>query len=599
MKRQLNRLGVTLIALVLSSAVFYSCKKNTSDYVTLGAKFSNSEMTTATFMGQILKEDGSPLDGATVSTGTHMMTSDADGFFYFSKISTPKNATLIKVEKTGYFDGFRTVRVIPNEDNHLKIMVMDLPTPKTFMANTGGSITIDNGGSIDFPANAIVDEATGLPYTGGVSVYAKWIDPTGADLNLMMPGDLRAINEDDEERGLTSYGMQAVELVGSSGQKLQLGNNQTANVKFPIPSSILSSAPASIPLWHFDEVQGMWVEDGAAMLNGNEYSGEVSHFSYWNCDDPFTLVSFQATFVDQSNNPVTGALCKLTVQGSTWNNVGVGYTNSNGTTTGQIPQNSTFLLELSGVNGCASAVFYSQNLTSTTANINLGTITVTVPTVNSTILTGTVVDCSNAVLANAIVKIASTNPYSFQTVTTNASGAFTVTYPCPINTNVTIKAYDLVNAVSGTSNSTLVGGTTNNVGNIAACGAQFDFINWDVTNPPSTTPVNYTITEPSASFYQTFNPNTYIWGSDNSNPANGLQASFSFDGPQSTTGTHNLQGFYDHVDSISSFTPAVVNLTSYGTVGSKISGSFSTSVNGSSVYNNAVVNCSFRVTRQN
>ena len=41
-----------------------------------------------------------------------------------------------------------------------------------------------------------------------------------------------------------------------------------------------------MPLWYFDEQKGMWVEEGVATKQGNQYVGTVNHFTDWNCDIP-------------------------------------------------------------------------------------------------------------------------------------------------------------------------------------------------------------------------------------------------------------------------------------------------------------------------
>ena len=603
MKQPLLKIGSILgMFLIASVLIFNSCKKIEDSFpdpsLNPGDLWNNSEMTTASFTGQILKEDGTPLDGATVRTGTHSITTDADGFFYFSNISTPQKATLISVQKIGYFKAFRTIRVIPNQDNQAKIMIMELPTAKTFNASTASTITIDNGGSIDFPANAIIDPLTNQAYTGNVTVFAKWIDPSGGNLALLTPGDLRGINEQGSEEGLTTYGMQGVELFGDNGQPLQLGNGQKASVTFPLPASHLSEAPATVPLWHFDELLGMWVEEGAATKVGSEYKGEVAHFSFWNCDYGGPIVNFSCTLVDGNNNPVSGATVELDPTSSTvW--TGYGYTNSNGVASGGIPVNTTFDMNYIP-SGCPfnSASNFIQTFSSATSNVNLGTITVNNSSSPSTI-TGTVEDCSNNLLANAPVKLKVGN--TILTGISNASGQFSFTVNClSAPTSAVVTAYDPSSAINGSLNITLNPNNTTAVGAVAACGTQNDFITFDVTNPPATTPTTYTIIEPAGTFSQSYQLETYINGQDNTtNPALPLYANFSFDGPQTVAGTHNLTQYYDSNDSSSTYTPAIVNLTSYGVVGGKISGSFSTTVTGTQYYNGATLNCNFRVTRQN
>ena len=53
-------------------------------------------------------------------------------------------------------------------------------------------------------------------------------------------------------------------------------------------------------VWGFLERMG--VEEGFATKTGSNYVGEVSHFSWWNCDVPINLVDFCLTVVNKPNN---------------------------------------------------------------------------------------------------------------------------------------------------------------------------------------------------------------------------------------------------------------------------------------------------------
>ncbi|MBK9318869.1 MAG: hypothetical protein IPM91_08665 [Bacteroidetes bacterium] len=80
--------------------------------------------------------------------------------------------------------------------------------------------------------------------------------------------------------------MIGAKLFDGSGNELRLKNGVTATLSLPVIPEQLTSAPSSIPLWHFNEVTALWEEEGTAIFNGSNYTGEVSHFSWWNCDAP-------------------------------------------------------------------------------------------------------------------------------------------------------------------------------------------------------------------------------------------------------------------------------------------------------------------------
>jgi hypothetical protein len=106
-----------------------------------------------------------------------------------------------------------------------------------------------------------------------------------------MPGDLVGLNENNERGALGSLGMVAVELVSASGDPLQVKEGKKVTMKVNVPAAMLATAPATIPMWYFDEARGYWTREGSAELQGNQYVTEVPHFSFWNCDAWFDLVN--------------------------------------------------------------------------------------------------------------------------------------------------------------------------------------------------------------------------------------------------------------------------------------------------------------------
>src|SRR5690606_555839 len=120
------------------------------------------------------------------------------------------------------------------------------------------------------------------------------------------------------------------------------------------------SAPATIPLWYFDETKGMWIEEGSATLQGNTYTGTVTHFSFWNWDIPFSAIIMELTLVDQNNNPLQNYTIKLTnTANSDWRS---GTTNADGWVGGLTYSNATLTLEVyNGV--CTNIPIHTQTIT--------------------------------------------------------------------------------------------------------------------------------------------------------------------------------------------------------------------------------------------
>ena len=164
-----------------------------------------------------------------------------------------------------------------------------------------------------------------------------------------------------------------------AGEKLQIASGKTATITIPIPSAMQANAPASIPLWYFDETKGIWKEEGSATKQGNNYVGTVAHFSFWTAGQLGQSVRLDATFKDQAGMLLSNKLVTIT---STNYGTSSGYTDSAGTVSGLIPANETLVMKV--FDQCNS-IIYTQNIGPFSADTNLGNISVTVTASNCTI----------------------------------------------------------------------------------------------------------------------------------------------------------------------------------------------------------------------
>jgi uncharacterized protein (TIGR02145 family) len=347
--RRTTRLMMTCIAFA-AIAFIVSCRKD-DDVVDTpdnnspapGSLVGNSR--TVDVIGQVFDESGAPLMGATVRAGygSQSVLTDERGFFRLLDIAGYENIALVKVSKAGYFDGSRSF--VPTDgQNRVRIALLAKNDAGSFSAAAGGQVSLE-GVTIDFAPGSIA--LNGQPYSGTVHVAINSMDPSDTwNMSQQMPGSLVGANGDRFDV-LRSLGMAGVELTDDSGQELQLQAGSTATVRFEVPNSLLADAPATIPLWHYSESQGYWVREGEATLDGTAYEGEVSHFSFWNCDIPAEAHLFTLTLLDDAHagsvNPIEGAHVVIT---STVFGPRDGYTDSNGVVSGLVPANEELVVNV-------------------------------------------------------------------------------------------------------------------------------------------------------------------------------------------------------------------------------------------------------------
>ena len=592
-----------LLAIIMFFGLM-SCQKEMNEITTISTGVI-PDLTTrvnASVTGFVTDENNLPVSGASVTFGTSTTSTDEYGYFRFNNQSVVKTAAVITVKFNGYFNGIKTIIAEPNRAAFVRIKMIPKANSGNFNGASGGTITLNNGLSIRFPANAIINplSSNNTPYTGQVNVSASWINPTATDLALIMPGDLRGIDANGAMKVLQTFGMAAVELFSPSGDKLQIAPGSKATISFPLPAAMSSTAPTTIPLWHFDEEAGLWKEEGFATKNGNTYVGEVSHFSFWNCDVPSNFVQFNCTVLDASGAPIPFAWVKVSVVSNPYN-CGFGFTDSTGYVSGYVPNNSQLNLEVFTDVNCGTPV-YSQTFNTTNITVSLGSINIPPTTLSVANVSGSVTDCSSSPVSNGYLLMLKNGSYYRYNLNANGTYAFSVVL-CNGPENVSFIGEDVTSGQQSTPVVFTINNGINNVPGIQACGTTTQqFFNYTING------ASYTITTPADTIFSFPNPQTnpprievHAQRRTPSVPPTYDNISIGFTSNGIAAGsTQNMTLFYTSniSDSTNITSPIPLNITEYGNIGQFISGNFTGAVTGglptSTVYN---ITGSFRVRR--
>ncbi|MGV3696954.1 hypothetical protein [Flavobacterium sp.] len=463
------------------------------------------------FIGQVVDTNNEPIQGVTIKIGTTTAQTDVNGIFIINGANVYQKFAYITAKKAGYIDGSRAL-VPTSGKNSVKIMLLPSAPIDVIQSGVESEVALPSGTKVIF--DGAFEDENGNNYTGSVSVTMFHLLPSNENISRLMPGMLYAQTANNQQAALETYGMLNVELRGSAGQKLNIKNGHTAEISLKIDASQTSSAPSTIPLWHFDEAKGYWKEDGIATKVGDKYVGNVSHFSWWNCDAPFQTVSLTVTIVDANGNPLSNVAVGLLANGNTY--PVMGYTNNEGVVSGLIPANQTLTLNVyPDFYTCASSnSIYTTAIGPFTSNTVLPDITISnSSTILSSRVVGTLLKCDNSNVTNGYVIL---NRSGGQSVSPIVNGAFSFNeLYCPSDTNFTLLGVDFDNLQQTDSLRYNFTNPITNVGNLQACTAVNEFISYTVDNNPTV----YITQQVSAGFE---NPNGtpvlfYIYGNSNQN----------------------------------------------------------------------------------
>jgi hypothetical protein len=566
LKKHRFTLAATLLATVL--VAFFACSKYNSGNNTTTDTTPPDQTVTASLQGRVLDENGLPVKDAAVSSGTATTTTDVNGVFTFKDISMSSRFGFVKVVKQGYFTGSRSILTNAGGQNYINIHLLPRVAKGNFSASGGGNVVVQAGNTVTFGGGTVVNAATNAAYSGNVNVFATYLDPTNAALPNQMPGDLRGISASGKEVALQSFGMMAVELEGDAGEKLQIASGKKATLTLAIPAALQASAPDSIPLWYFNDTTGKWIEQGTATRQGNNYVGQVGHFTFWNCDAPSGTVNFKIRLKDQHGNPLAYTYIQFT--SPTYGARG-GYTDSSGYAQGLIPKGQSLLLQV--MSSC-NTLLYGVNVGPALTDQDLGNPTVDVESASLT-LQGTVVDCSNSPVTNGYVN-AYIEGLNYRAAVSNGSFTLTINRCSVAPVDAQLTGGDYGSAQQGTASTVSVTTGSKNVGQLSACGTSLtQFINvtlngttYSVTAPPDS--VSY--------YYQSQPAASYFWGNSAVGVSPGIR--FDFQIPNLTgTGAYTTTGFDMGVGSQTywplSGTSIQYSITGYGPVNGFITGNLS------------------------
>lgn len=301
-KRYRGIAGVVGVSLVL--ALVAGCGDSNSG----GGTPAPATPAAGTVTGQVVSlANNAPVNGATVKTDTGTATTTADGKF---SVSAPAgDRTIVNVEATGFAEAFPIARVTSGQTTNLGVKLVPIGVTETVSIAAGGTVSVPNSPArVAIPANGLVPAAGGTP-AGSVAVSLTPINPA-VDTNLM-PGGFNGIaSGGGSVQSLESGGALAFDIRDSAGARYTLAPGRTATIRIPLGTQS-ANPPTTMPLWYFDETEGLWREDGTATLQGTGanrfYEGTVARVVYWNADLVFDSIVVNGCVKDDNGRPVANA----------------------------------------------------------------------------------------------------------------------------------------------------------------------------------------------------------------------------------------------------------------------------------------------------
>jgi len=286
---------------VATLLLLFSCKDEQDIIVDNGDNNNNPLIETysnAIVEGKVTDAAGNPLVGVSVNYGTELTTTNSDGHYKLENVGE-NDRSRIWFNKDGYIS---TQKLSKTEDwvyVRVDATLFEIAESKE-INEAGGSITTDEF-DVTFPENSFVDK-NGNAITGNVQVVATPVFREEENFIGVFPGNFEGRRDDNSVVPIESYGFMDIEC-SVNGEKAYIAEGKEVFIKFKASAN----APATIPLWYYDEIKAEWIEDGSATKVGDFYEGSVTHFTKWNWDVPIDQISYlKGRVVDEEGSPVQG-----------------------------------------------------------------------------------------------------------------------------------------------------------------------------------------------------------------------------------------------------------------------------------------------------
>jgi hypothetical protein len=284
------------------------------------------------FKVNVSDQEGAAIEGATVSVNGVSVVTDTYGLSLLEPIKQT-SVMMLKVEKSGYLtQSYRydfaqaETQVVANVT--LQAISLDVQQAD---AQTANELSVNElKTTISFGADAFV-LPDGSPATGNFDVTITPINPR--TVNGAFLGGGQALTQQGEIRPLISAGMADFQF-SQEGVELQLASGQTATIEMDLSTLQGDDGKAyqvgdQIPMWWFDQANGLWIEDGVGTIVASDSSetgmrlrAEVNHFTTWNWDyvpEGSENTQVRLSCLKNGQTLQTGETCQMTLASETTN----------------------------------------------------------------------------------------------------------------------------------------------------------------------------------------------------------------------------------------------------------------------------------------
>ena len=295
---------------------------------------------TGTIRGVVASNaSGLPVVGATVTVGTNIATTGADGSYVLTGVAVTTRA-VVNVNANNYLMGSKVTSVFAGDTNRVDVTLLLANTATLTSLSTVQTVTVPNSSAtIMLPTNGLQTN-TGATVSGNIIVSVTPVDPSSNP--QIMPGDY--VTSDGGL--LESLGALNVSIHDAIGAALFPASGSSFIIRIPVAAARRANPPTTIDLWYYSAATGQWIQEGTLTLGGTApnqyYEGTITRFSLWSANQRYTSTCVTGKVLDAGGNPVSNA--RVDSEGQGYAGISTAYSAADGSFTLQIKANASVIL---------------------------------------------------------------------------------------------------------------------------------------------------------------------------------------------------------------------------------------------------------------
>jgi len=271
----------------------------------------------AMHQGQITDStSGTELADVLVTIDGCSTTTDLNGFYTLHNIAENTHA-VVNFEKEGYLLGSTRIQIKElSEDNSISSNYLEYAIDAYNYQWSHDSQTRRTGAHIDIPASIYTDTEGNL-YTGTVAASLEYRNVTTNKGRASFTGSFEGMNTNGQIVPFVSYGFISLSFKDANGKTLNITSDSGTTLTFDAVPSL--EEQNIIPIWYYDDVQGIWIEEGYAELQSNgTYKGDISHSGTWSLNKPIETDPgiYRGRIIDNDGSPMSDV--RLQAIGDNW-----------------------------------------------------------------------------------------------------------------------------------------------------------------------------------------------------------------------------------------------------------------------------------------